>query len=119
VRRILPLVAVLALAGCSAAPQHATAFTCGTTGPGVLTVSTAYRGGAADPAPRRIPVKIGSTVQLTVASDAVAQIHVHGYDVEYDVDPSGTGCTQFVADRVGLFDVEAHPDTLLLQLEVR
>ena len=28
-------------------------------------------------------------------------------------------CIVFVAAQAGLFDVEAHPDTLLLQLEVK
>jgi hypothetical protein len=56
---------------------------------------------------------------MRVTADRVVQIHIHGYDLEYDAAPGTPGCASFVADRAGLFDVEAHPDTLLVQLEVR
>jgi hypothetical protein len=46
-------------------------------------------------------------------------VHVHGYDLATVAKPESAGCVSFVADRSGLFDVEAHPETLLVQLEVR
>jgi hypothetical protein len=111
--------AMVLLAGCGqAAPAHAVSD-CSSTAPGAVVVTAAFEQGRADPAPHRVPVPAGSTVQVRVSADKVVQVHVHGYDLEYDAAPGTPGCVSFVADRAGLFDVEAHPDTLLVQLEVR
>lgn len=110
------LVAAL-LAGCSRA-RATTVSDCSSTAPGTVVVTSAVRDGQASPAPHRVAVPVGGTVQVRVDSDKVVQVHVHGYDLEYDAAPGVPGCVSFVADRAGLFDVEAHPDTLLLQLEV-
>jgi hypothetical protein len=56
---------------------------------------------------------------VRVSADRVVPVHVHGYEIEYDAAPGAPGCVSFVADRAGIFDVEAHPDVLLVQLEVR
>ncbi|WP_203817399.1 hypothetical protein [Paractinoplanes ferrugineus] len=75
--------------------------------------------GRADPSPHRVAVALHGVVQVQVAADRVLQVHIHGYDLEYDAAPGTPGCVSFTADRAGLFDVEAHPDILLLQLQVR
>ncbi|MFD0522638.1 hypothetical protein [Paractinoplanes durhamensis] len=78
-------------------------------------MTAAVLDGRADPAPHRVSIPLGATVQVQVTADRVLPVHIHGYDREYDA----PGCAAFTADRAGLFDVEAHPDTLLVQLEVR
>ena len=119
VPRALALIAVVALAaGCGNAESPAVSD-CSSTAPGAVLVTSDVRSGQASPAPHRVLIPEGSTVQVQVTSDKVAQVHIHGYDLEYDAAPGTPGCVSFVADRAGLFDVEAHPDTLLLQLEVR
>jgi hypothetical protein len=115
---LLTLIALLA--GCSrAAPAHSIAGCASPAPPAVLDIAAALLDGRASPAPHRVPVARGSAVQVRVTTDKVVPIHIHGYDLEYDAAPGAPGCASFVADRAGLFDVEAHPDTLLLQLEVR
>ncbi|WP_157441217.1 hypothetical protein [Actinoplanes awajinensis] len=121
--RIVPflLAALALLPGCTAAPaaQAATPAACGSASPEQVVANAALRAGKAEPAPQRVSVPLGSQVRLGVSVDAAADIHVHGYDLEYPVTPGQPTCIVFVASRAGLFDVEAHPDTLLLQLEVK
>ena len=104
-------LAVVALTGCAPTPTAAAG--------GTVTVTAALRDGRADPPPRRVDVRAGDTVALTVDTDAPVEIHVHGFDVRGDAAPGRPARITFVADRPGLVDVEAHPDTLLLQLAVR
>ena len=116
---MLALIVVVALvAGCGRAESPAVSD-CSSTVPGSVLVTSDVRNGQATPAPHRVLIPEGSTVQVQVTSDEVVQVHIHGYDLEYDAAADTPGCVSFVADRAGLFDVEAHPDTLLLQLEVR
>ena len=117
-RWLFVLAAAALLAGCSHA-RPTPVSDCSATGPGTVLVTSAVRDGQASPAPHRVPVPMGGTVQVRVSSDRAVEVHVHGYDVEYDAAPGVPTCVSFVADRAGLFDVEAHPDTLLLQLEVK
>ncbi|WP_433362067.1 hypothetical protein ACQPZX_29680 [Actinoplanes sp. CA-142083] len=115
----LALVAAAALvAGCGHTESPAVSD-CASDVPGAVLVTSDVRNGQASPAPHRVLIPEGSTVRVQVTTDKVVQIHIHGYDLEYDAAPDTPGCVSFVADRAGLFDVEAHPDTLLLQLEVR
>jgi hypothetical protein len=64
-------------------------------------------------------VTLGAHVVLRVETDTPTEIHVHGYDVSADAAPGTPACLEVVTDAPGVFDVEAHPDTLLLQLAVR
>jgi hypothetical protein len=117
-RRVAALLAGLILAGCSSAPASPSVTTgCASTAP--ETVTAAIRGGRADPAPHRVKVALNSAVTVRVEADADVEVHVHGYDLETEAAPGRPGCVTFVADRSGVFDVEAHPETLLVQLEVR
>ncbi|GIF20817.1 hypothetical protein BJ973_001277 [Actinoplanes tereljensis] len=112
-------VGMVLLAGCSQASAAHAVTGCSSAAPGTVTVTAAVLDGRADPAPHRVAVPLGGTVQVQISADRVRQVHIHGYDLEYDAAPGTPGCVSFTADRAGLFDVEAHPDTLLVQLEVR
>lgn len=118
-RGIAAFLALGLVVGCTKAPAAPAVSDCASTAPGVFTVAATLEDGRAEPAPHRVPVALGRTVRVQVTSDKVVQVHIHGYDLEYDAAPGTPGCVAFTPDRAGLFDVEAHPDTLLLQLEVR
>ncbi|WP_369373057.1 hypothetical protein AB1046_05260 [Promicromonospora sp. Populi] len=75
--------------------------------------------GQVEPAPDRVEVPLGTTVVLRAEADAPAEIHVHGYDVAGEAAPGEPACLEVLADTPGVYDVEAHPETLLLQLAVR
>jgi ABC-type glycerol-3-phosphate transport system substrate-binding protein len=94
---ILVAAAVL-LAGCGSAASSGTASASGTPS---------------------ASVPLGSVVQLTVSADVEAEVHVHGVELHRDAAPNKPARITFRADRPGLLDVEAHPETLLLQLLVR
>lgn len=61
----------------------------------------------------------GQPVEITVESAGHTEVHVHGYDLLAEAEPGKPAVIRFVADRTGRFDVEAHPDLLLVQLVVR
>ncbi|MGW4941803.1 hypothetical protein ACWEOZ_09465 [Actinoplanes sp. NPDC004185] len=113
------LLVVVLLAGCSSPAAQPATTGCASAAPDSVVVTAAVRQGRAEPAPHRVKVPRGSSVLLRVEADADAEVHVHGYDLETEAKPASPGCVSFVADRSGLFDVEAHPETLLVQLEVR
>jgi hypothetical protein len=114
------LLPVLVVSGCSqAAPSHQVSDGCASAAPQAVAVTSALLNSRADPAPHRVPVALNGLVQLRVSTDKAVEVHVHGYDFAYEAQPGTPGCVSFVADMAGLFDVEAHPDTLLVQLEVR
>lgn len=70
--------------------------------------------------PQRIRVDLGSTVRAVVVSDAVDQIHVHGYDLFFEVAPGSQTEIVFTADVPGIFEVELEDSHLvLMELEVR
>jgi len=117
-RRVAAVLTALILAGCGSAPAAPPAITgCASTAP--ETVTAAVRDGRADPAPHRVEVALDSAVTVRIDADADVEVHVHGYDLTTEAAPGRPGCVTFVADRSGVFDVEAHPETLLVQLEVR
>ncbi|TAK70286.1 MAG: hypothetical protein EPO13_04915 [Actinomycetota bacterium] len=75
--------------------------------------------GKVNPAPKRYDVPLGSTVRLTVNSDVVDEVHLHGYDVEETVRPGNPAVITFKADQPGLFEVETHESKrTLFQLQV-
>ena len=111
--------AVLLLAGCSSSPPRRPPAAVPRQAPGTVEVVAAVEDGRAEPAPHRVEVPLGSPVLVRVAADVPAEVHVHGYDLATDAGPGRPGCVTFVADRGGVFDVEAHPETLLVQLAVR
>lgn len=116
----LLLAGVMLLGGCTRAPETAAVpASCGSAAPDAVPVNVFLRDGRAEPAPHRVAVPLRGTVLLGVAADAATEVHVHGYDLVHPVRPGTPACVLFVAGQPGLFDVEAHPSTLLAQIEVR
>jgi hypothetical protein len=90
-----------------------------TTATATVEVAARVVEGRAEPAPQRIDVALGAPVVLRVEADTPTEVHVHGYDRVADAAPGTPACLEFVADVPGMFEVEAHPHTLLVQLAVR
>lgn len=84
-----------------------------------IAVDVRFVDGEVEPAPDRIEVPAGTMVVLRVEADIPAEVHVHGYDVAAEATPGELACLEVLADTPGVYDVEAHPETLLLQLAVR
>ena len=78
------------------------------------------RGRTASPPTGRVEIARGSTVRITVTSDAPDELHVHGYDRTAPLSPGVPATVQFTADTPGLFEVETHTGGLVLcQLVIR
>ncbi|MFD1150581.1 cupredoxin domain-containing protein [Saccharothrix hoggarensis] len=105
----LAALAVLVPAGCTSAPAPAPA----STEPLVLRLSVD------DASPQQVEAVRGQAVELTVTSAEPVEVHVHGIDVLAKAEEGKPAVLEFTVDRTGTFDVEAHPDTLLVQLVVR
>ena len=58
--------------------------------------------------PEEISVNQGDTVTLRVSTDETTELHVHGYDVEQEVEPGETAKLRFEADITGRFEIEDH-----------
>lgn len=69
--------------------------------------------------PQKIPAELGGEVWMVVHSDTTDHVHVHGYDLFYDVTPESPADIMFVADIPGIFEVEMEGGhTLVAELEV-
>jgi hypothetical protein len=55
---------------------------------------------------RRVTVKKGRRVSLTVTSDVADHVHLHGYDVTRDLGPGRPARLSFAATIVGTVEVE-------------
>ena len=67
----------------------------------------------------QIDVDLGSSVVLTVTSEIVEELHVHGYDLRLDLSPDEPATIEFVADIPGVFEVElegSHQPVLQLRV---
>ena len=58
--------------------------------------------------PGEISVDEGDTVTLRVSSDKPVELHMHGYDVEQEVEPGEKAEIRFEADLTGRFEIEDH-----------
>lgn len=58
--------------------------------------------------PNVIRVVQGDTVNLIWSSDEKAKLHLHGYDIEFEVDPSAPQLITFIATASGRFSVTSH-----------
>jgi Cupredoxin-like domain len=58
--------------------------------------------------PDKISVDEGDTVALHVSSDKPLELHMHGYDVEQEVEPGEKAEIRFEADLTGRFEIEDH-----------
>jgi hypothetical protein len=61
----------------------------------------------------------GAEVVFLVLSDQPGQVHVHGYDLFFDLSPGATVEVRFLADVPGIFEIELEgSQTPLVQLTV-
>lgn len=83
-------------------------------------IEISIAGGKVTPTPGKTSVKLGSTVMLMITSDVADEVHVHGYDQEFELTPGGTAEFTFTADIPGTFEVETHESgAVLTELEVK
>jgi heme/copper-type cytochrome/quinol oxidase subunit 2 len=75
-------------------------------GPRERTFDVSIEGGAMSPS--EISVKEGDRVTFLISSDKPMELHVHGYDVEQEVEPEQTARLRFEADLTGRFEIEDH-----------
>ena len=123
----VPLAAVLAvavLAGCGASSTgtgaSVGASTGGSASSAVQVISVTYAGGVITPPEAKVPVKVGSKVEIRVRSDVSEIVHNHYNNVEQDVAPGGTVVFDFTASLPGVYEVELHKSNkLLLELQVQ
>ena len=52
--------------------------------------------------------KSGDTVRFQVRSPKADEVHVHGYDIERELEPDKTVTISFKATIEGIFDIELH-----------
>jgi hypothetical protein len=96
--------------GSPTAPQDGTA----------QVITLAVTGGEVSGATARVPVKLGSQVQLQVTADVTDEVHVHGYDLTKDTVPGQPVTVLFTADIPGVFEVELEDSKLpLTRLQVQ
>lgn len=65
-------------------------------------------GGEVKGGERRITVEKGDVARIEVRSDAPDEMHLHGYDVFRDVAPGKPARFRVLADKEGVFEIEAH-----------
>lgn len=69
--------------------------------------------------PGTFEVGLGESVDVWILSDIDDEIHVHGYDLFYDLEAGVPHHLTFVADVPGIFEVETHRgQTRLFEIEV-
>jgi plastocyanin len=68
----------------------------------------AIRGGEVAGGPAEINAKNGDTVVIVVSADAPDDIHLHGYDIEKEVEPGKPATFRFKANLEGEFEIESH-----------
>jgi hypothetical protein len=64
------------------------------------------KGGEMSPA--EFSAEEGDSVTLSVKSDRPMELHLHGYDVEKEVEPGRTAKLHLEADLTGRFEIEDH-----------
>lgn len=57
---------------------------------------------------RVLRVSQGDTVEITIASDEEAELHLHGYDILVSLEPGKPAILRFEAKFAGRFAIEAH-----------
>ena len=75
-------------------------------GPQNKTFDVSIKGG--EMKPEEISVHKDDTVTLRVDTDEPTELHLHGYDVEQEVEPGQEAKLQFEADLTGRFEIENH-----------
>lgn len=92
---------------------------------GVVEVEVSISGGSVEvtvdgvPESGRVDIPLGSAVRFTVSSDTADEVHIHGYDLTFDVGPGIPATVEFDADIPGIFEVELHSNlSRLVELQV-
>ena len=75
-------------------------------GPQERTIEVSIKDG--EMGPEEISVDQGDTVTLRVSADEPTELHVHGYDVERELEPGKEAEFDFEADLTGRFEIEDH-----------
>lgn len=70
------------------------------------TFDVSIEGGEMSPA--EISAREGDRVTLRVGSEEPVVLHLHGYDVEREVEPGQEAKLEFKADLTGRFEIEDH-----------
>ena len=99
-RRVLPFLLLVLLAGCAGARVPEVAAD------GARRVVVVHAGGAVQGGVADWAVPVGSPVELVVASDVADEVHVHGYERRAFVTAGASVTLRFVADVPGVVDVE-------------
>lgn len=69
--------------------------------------------------PLDVQVELGSEVEIVVFSDSADEVHVHGYDLFFNVTTEEPLRITFDADIPGIFEIEMEGARLLIvELEV-
>lgn len=58
--------------------------------------------------PENISVREGDRVTLNLTAESPVEVHVHGYDVEEEVEPDEASTLSFEAEQTGRFPIEDH-----------
>lgn len=86
---------------------------------GAFQITSTVVGGQPEGGVRSYLVETGMTVEITVVSDTPDELHLHGYDIEADLEPGVPYVMTFTASQPGSFELELHDSgALLLYLDV-
>jgi hypothetical protein len=77
-----------------------------TAGPQEQTFDVAVEEGGMSPA--EITVGEGDQVALRMTSESPVEVHVHGYDLEEEIEPGEPTTLSFEVNNTGRFDIEDH-----------
>jgi hypothetical protein len=76
--------------------------------------SVEIRGGAPVGGVQELEFESGEEARFEVVTDAADELHFHGYDLYFDVQPGKPNELSFDADIEGLFELESHTTGELL-----
>ena len=121
---VLTISLVLLVSGCaSSGSAPSTTTTSGASSPGRVKgteIVVSVVNGKVSPPTHRVKMSKDTHIRLLVTSDKADEVHVHGYNIERPLAAGKQVTIEFVANQVGLFEIETHKSGLqLVQLEVR
>jgi plastocyanin len=92
----LSTIAALALAGCGGSSSSSS--------PQQVSFSAQIKGATMTPA--TLTAHQGDTVTITVTADKAEEIHLHGYNLKFEMAPGNPQSKTFKADNTGSFEIE-------------
>jgi hypothetical protein len=78
------------------------------------TIQLAVEDGAMSP--DEVEAGEGDRVNLLLTSDELVEVHLHGYDLEREIEPGETTTLSFEADLTGRFVIEDHESEEVLRV---